>query len=109
MSNWFFSSDFLQVPYPCSDAYSSGHRCHRHRSCDCAGVSTVYCALMIFAISGDIPLLTQAQEVLVPSFKPTSAAPLGTVLAPEAPGGDRDIEVHPDPILRDLIIGPAGP
>lgn len=101
MSDRSFGSHFSKVPNPhsnkCSSNRYSTHSPSNHRPT--AALSTA-----IFAIGSGISLITQAQEILRFDVETASSGALIPVLTPEAARGDGDIEIHPDPILRNLAI-----
>lgn len=57
-----------------------------------------------FAVSGDISGPTQTQEALCLSIEPAFPSALRCVLALETVRRHGYVEVHADPILRDLVI-----
>ena len=65
--------------------------------------------MITFAIGGGISLVAQAQEILGCNVEAASSSTLGSILAPEASCGDRDIEVDPDPVLGNLVVGRRHP
>lgn len=62
-----------------------------------------------FAVGSGIALAAQAKEILSLDVKAAGAAALVGVLTPEAPCRDRNVEVDPDPVLRDLAVGRRHP